>query len=156
MGRGNRALNQLAMEVGDQPWSLAKPMRLADIDTAVPPIPQHQVLSPFVPRTAPAEPVATVFDASDELERLVPKAMREMAQILDEPLIGTDPNFAPLLRAKTSIAHTTLATQVKVDENRLKRRGQDMLPALLSSLKEESRKIDATRALLNKAASDAL
>lgn len=48
---------------------------------------------------------------------------------------------AHLVRAKTSVITTVLATQAKVDETRLKRQSLDRLPALLKLVKETAKRL---------------
>lgn len=50
-------------------------------------------------------------------------------------------DHAPLLRAKTSVISTVLATQAKVDETRLRRQSLDRLPALLKLVEETARRL---------------
>lgn len=57
--------------------------------------------------------------------------------VLDEPLDRNDVfTFGPVLRAKTSVITTVLATQTKVDETRLRRQALDRLPSLLKLVNE--------------------
>ena len=57
--------------------------------------------------------------------------------ILDKELDDTsEVTFGPVLRAKTSVITSVLATQTKVDETRLRRQQFDRLPELLKLVNE--------------------
>jgi len=69
---------------------------------------------------------------SEALERLSGKAIASLENILDVPLPEPeDETFAVIVKAHNAAAATSLSTQTKVDENALKKRGQDMVPKVI-------------------------
>lgn len=79
----------------------------------------------------PAKP--GVLDDSTKLERLTDKALTKAEAILDL-VTDDDPERGHVLRAQTSVITSTLNTQVKVDERRLRRQQLDRLPALIEEV----------------------
>lgn len=73
------------------------------------------------------------------------KALDNAEMILDEDIdVREEPEqFGPLLRAKTSVLNSILATQTKVDETRLRRQTLDRLPALLKLINETEASLPA-------------
>jgi hypothetical protein len=77
---------------------------------------------------------------SEHLERVTGKALHQAEKILDmETPEPTDEAFGPVLRAKTATIGTVLTTQTKVDENSLRKRGQDMMPTLLQIIRKHEK-----------------
>jgi hypothetical protein len=52
--------------------------------------------------------------------------------------------FGPVIRAKTSVITTVLATQAKVDETKLRRQTLDRLPALLKLVNDTQARLPVT------------
>lgn len=70
------------------------------------------------------------------------KALEQGEAILDRDLeLETEETFGPVLRAKTSVITSVLATQAKVDETRLRRQTMDRLPALLALVNETAKRL---------------
>jgi hypothetical protein len=81
-----------------------------------------------------------------KLERVTEKAIDKTDQILDLPLPDPDTaSFGAVLRAQTASATTVLNTQVRVDENRLRKQRIDRLPEILQIIKEEEEKLKELR-----------
>lgn len=57
------------------------------------------------------------------------------------PLDPGDENFGTILRAKGQASTTLINAQLRVDENRLRRRTLDKLPELLAIILEEEKKL---------------
>lgn len=57
--------------------------------------------------------------------------------------VGPFGAFGPIVRAKTAVIGTVLATQAKVDETRLRRQTLDRLPALLERVNEIAARLPA-------------
>lgn len=55
--------------------------------------------------------------------------------------MADDERFGPILRAQTSVITSVLNTQVKVDENRLRKQSSDRLPALLALINETAKRL---------------
>jgi hypothetical protein len=100
----------------------------------------------------PASDEADLLDGSAGLDDLVTLSLEKVREILLVPLpkeVLTNlehKDFASALAlAKTQLAATerVLATQVRVDETRLRRRQVDVLPRLLQIIAEEKRLIEA-------------
>lgn len=76
-------------------------------------------------------------DLPARLENAARRSIEEIDHILGLPLDREHPQYAAELRAKTSVINTTLATQARVDDLRLKRQvGQDLLPVLMARMEE--------------------
>lgn len=74
---------------------------------------------------------------SEALERLSGKAIQSLENILDVPLPEPDhETFPVIVKAHNAAAATSLATQTKVDENALKKRGQDMVPEIVELIRK--------------------
>jgi hypothetical protein len=111
-------------------------------------VPEAGFVLPFIPSmatTAPAKELA--LDASDDLEALVKKSMRKLDAILDLTLDQDDEAFATILRVQMTGVQTVLNTQVRVDDQRLKKKQSDNLPKLLDALArhDKSRRADSAR-----------
>ncbi len=77
---------------------------------------------------------------SEHLERVSGKALTSLENILDIPLPDPEAeNFGVVVKAHNAAAATTLATQTKVDENALQKRGQDMVPAVIALIQKYER-----------------
>lgn len=104
---------------------------LAKHDTSEPPV------------VARRERSTTLIEAGEldhELEDLTSLALRNMREIL-EPEVDFD--FPKIVAAKMDAAGKILNAQVRVDEGRLRKRKQDMLPALLKLIAAEEGKSNA-------------
>ncbi len=85
-------------------------------------------------------------DAAGLLHQGVIKGLRMAIDTLDIELDPSDRNYGALLRAKTALANTLITTQCRVDEARLRaRQADELLPALLESLKIEKEKLAGTK-----------
>jgi hypothetical protein len=93
---------------------------------------------------APVPPLATP-DLPAKLGRVVERSIEQADHILDLPLDRDHPQYAAELRAKTAVINTTLATQVKVDDLRLKHQGD---PKVLERLLAEIREAKANNPML--------
>jgi hypothetical protein len=105
----------------------------------------HSEKQPIEPRTA--EQLHNVRDTSDDenglavkLERVTEKAICKADDILSLPLPEPDDaNFSAILRSQNAAANTILTTQVRVDENRLRKQQVDTLPQLIADIAEYRR-----------------
>jgi hypothetical protein len=66
-----------------------------------------------------------------QLESVSGKALDKLNEIMGLPLNPETPQVAGLLRAQTAAAGVALTTQVRVDENQLRKQLPDRLPELL-------------------------
>jgi hypothetical protein len=110
-------------------------------------VPEAGFVLPYVPETAAAPGKALTLDASDELEAAIPKAFRKLNEILDLDLNAQDEKeWQTLLRVQMTAVQTVLNTQVRVDDQRLRRRQSDNIPKLLEALArhEKSRRQPVT------------
>lgn len=82
-----------------------------------------------------------VLDASRELEDVTEQAFIKLKEILAMPLDKDDEEFATTLRVQMTAVQTVLNTNVRVDEQRMKRRSSDNLGALLDVLNKHERKM---------------
>ena len=74
---------------------------------------------------------------SEHLERVAGKSLTVLENILDIPLPDpADETFAVVVKAHNTAAATGLGTQTKVDENQLRKRGQDMMPGLVKLIQQ--------------------
>lgn len=87
-----------------------------------------------LPEPAPLPVRDSVLDASEELDTLTNLALKNIRELLELEFDFTQPK---LVNAKLAAATTTLNTQVRVDEGRLKRRQADALPKLLEMIRRE-------------------
>jgi hypothetical protein len=69
------------------------------------------------------------------------KALEVAEEILAEPVDYGDPDQSALVRAKTSVITTSLSTQAKVDETRLRRQTLDRLPDLLKLVEDTAKRL---------------
>jgi hypothetical protein len=91
------------------------------------------------------EEVETVeFNPSIELDNLTRKAFDALNHVFDleMPSVHHD-HFPAVLNAKMKASKTVLDTQVRVDENRLKKRADDRMGAVLDRLTSVMRTVPA-------------
>jgi len=127
----------------DQPPSYLN-LRTAPLDVLTPEDekPEMEFVLPDILPPAKAVPVASTFDAAGELETVTDKAFKKLNEILDLPLTtAEDKEFATLLRVQMTAVQTVLNTNVRVDEQRMKRRQSDNLGALLEVLSKHEKKM---------------
>lgn len=68
-------------------------------------------------------------------------ALERGEDILTNPVDPDSAFYPEELRAQTSTIKTVLGTQVRVDENRLRRKLADSMPKLLALIKEEESRL---------------
>lgn len=99
----------------------------------------------------PAQPAAfmdlddidATTDHSTKLLGLTGLALDRATDILQVFPSRMSDTFGEELRAQTSVVKTVLATQLRVDENQLRRRTVDALPQLLKEIAIEEKKLAA-------------
>jgi len=98
----------------------------------------EEMPAPLAAPPAPLPPLTADGDGLPaQLENAARRSIEEIDRILGLPLDREHPQYAAELRAKTSVINTTLATQARVDDLRLKRQaGQDLLPVLMARMEE--------------------
>ena len=95
--------------------------------------------------TLPSTSRNNTLEAADnslalKLERVTEKALDKADDILSLPLPEPDDaNFSAILRSQNAAANTILTTQVRVDENRLRKQQVDTLPQLIADIAEYRR-----------------
>ena len=95
--------------------------------------------------TLPSTSRNNTLEAADnslalKLERVTEKALDKADDILSLPLPDTDDvNFGAILRSQNAAANTILTTQVRVDENHLRKQQVDTLPQLIADIAEYRR-----------------
>lgn len=82
-----------------------------------------------------------VTDHSSKLLGLTGLALDRATDILQVFPSRTSETFGEELRAQTSVVKTVLATQLRVDENQLRRRTVDALPQLLKDIAAEEKRL---------------
>ena len=93
--------------------------------------------APLASTSGPESLPAPVAGLPARLEHVVSRSIEQADHILDLPLDRDHPQYAAELRAKTAVINTTLATQVKVDDLRLKHQGDPkVLERLLAEIRE--------------------
>lgn len=95
-----------------------------------------------LPEPKPVPVRDSVLDASEELDTLTTLALKNIRELLELEFDFTQPK---IVNAKLAAATTTLNTQVRVDEGRLKRRKLDALPKLLEMIAREEGRTGAVR-----------
>lgn len=100
------------------------------------------------PAAAPAafmdlDDVTVTTDHSSKLLGLTGLALDRATDILQVFPSRESETFGEELRAQTSTIKTVLATQLRVDENHLRRRTVDALPELLKSVAAEEKRLAA-------------
>ncbi len=101
---------------------------------------------PSNPEDAPPHSALVSQDAAADLatrlERGVSRALDEALDILNTKVGRDDRAYQAILRAKSTIVNTLVSAQIRVDEHKLRARQTDeLLPALLESLKIEKEKL---------------
>ena len=92
--------------------------------------------------TLPSASRNNTLEAADnslalKLERVTEKALDKADDILSLPLPDPDDvNFSAILRSQNAAANTVLTTQVRVDENHLRKQQVDTLPQLIADIAE--------------------
>ena len=92
--------------------------------------------------TLPSTSRNNTLEAADnslalKLERVTEKALDKADDILSLPLPDPDDaNFSAILRSQNAAANTILTTQVRVDENHLRKQQVDTLPQLIAEIAE--------------------
>jgi hypothetical protein len=105
--------------------------------SAEPALPSEQKSS-----TLPSTSRNNTLEAADnslalKLERVTEKALDKADDILSLPLPEPDDaNFSAILRSQNAAANTILTTQVRVDENHLRKQQVDTLPQLIAEIAE--------------------
>lgn len=79
-------------------------------------------------------------DMASKLEALTHSALDKAGEILEIELDPDDEKYGDNLRGLNAAIKTVVATQVRVDEHRLKARKLDALPELLALIAEEEAK----------------
>lgn len=83
-------------------------------------------------------------ELATRLESVSGKAVNKLDEIMALPLDPEDRHFGGVLRAQVGAANTALNTQVRVDENALRRQSLDRLPALLALVNETAKRLPQT------------
>lgn len=101
-----------------------------------------------VPEKQPAafmdlEDVTVTTDHSAKLLGLTGLALDRATDILQDFPNRMSETFGEELRAQTSVLKTVLTTQLRVDENHLRRRTVDALPQLLKDVAAEEKRLAA-------------
>lgn len=101
-----------------------------------------------VPEKQPAafmdlEDVTVTTDHSAKLLGLTGLALDRATDILQDFPDRMSETFGEELRAQTSVLKTVLTTQLRVDENHLRRRTVDALPQLLRDVAAEEKRLAA-------------
>ncbi len=78
---------------------------------------------------------------ASKLERLSEKALAKSDQILDMAPEIDDANFGTVLRAQTAVINSTLTTQARTDETRLRAQAVDRLDEICRVIQEEEKKL---------------
>lgn len=94
--------------------------------------------TPQLPATQEPEQVVTIVNSVDEL---IPLALKIHLDILNNPLPHhTDENYVAHAKLKLATSQSIFSTQIKVDENILKKRKQDDIMSVLKELRDEEQK----------------
>ena len=88
-----------------------------------------------------------VLDNSAEMDEITDLALDAMREILSLRLNPEDENFQAILRQKGATAAAALTAQVRVDENRFKKKSVDKLGELLELIRGEEAKLIQGRIL---------
>jgi len=105
---------------------------------------RHPTVGP--PEIVREQPAAVVTAErgvlASRLEAVAGQGLEKVSHILALP---TDPSNGNVLRAQTAAANIAIGAQIRVDENRLRERRNDVLPELLRRIgEEEARLLEAT------------
>jgi hypothetical protein len=104
------------------------------------PAPSSEVKSSTLPSTSRNNADEDKGSLALKLERVTEKAICKADDILSLPLPEPDDaNFSAILRSQNAAANTILTTQVRVDENRLRKQQVDTLPQLIADIAEYRR-----------------
>ncbi len=119
------------------------------LDEAILPIPRLPSVAPAAAQfPAPALAYESA-DPTDQLTRVVGKALTTIEEILDDKS-GGDNEYCRMKALQLQAAQTALSTQAKVDDTQLKRRQVDMMPKLLeimARMEKENPKLITARVL---------
>lgn len=86
-------------------------------------------------------PTVVDEEPTSHVDQLIPLALKVHHDILSAPLPHhEDEGYIPLAKIKLATAQSILSTQIKVDENQLKRRKQDDIMSILEELRDEEKK----------------
>ena len=95
-----------------------------------------------------AKPVRDeVLTESEGIDELTDLAIEKQIEILKLRLNPDDENFQAILRQQGATAAAAMSTQVRVDENRFKKKSVDKLGELLELIRGEEAKQIAVRVL---------
>ena len=97
------------------------------------------------PDIIPVSPLQGL-DQSQKLSHVVDHALDEAERILALPLKRDDKDFTKILSTKQAVIASVLATQTKVDENRLRFIRQDKLAHVLELWRQERERLDKANA----------
>lgn len=98
---------------------------------------------------SPIPDIVSPLTASDKLERLVDKSLDRLDNILelDMNMYGDPEQQMAVVRAHLSAVEKILNSQIRVDQNRLRKQGSDTLLDVLKELKEQERKLSMSSVL---------
>ncbi len=122
--------------------------RLDEAILPMAPLPRRP--APIIEAPRP-ELVPEISDPTDQLTRVVGKALTTIEEILDDRS-GGDNEYCRMKSLQLQAAQTALSTQAKVDDTQLKRRQVDMMPKLLeimARMEKENPKLITARVLEN-------
>jgi hypothetical protein len=114
---------------------------VGDIKAAITAVPEAKQTSAFIDL---ASELGTT-DQSQKLLSLTGLALDRATDILRDKAERKSDTYNEDLRAQTSTIKTVLTTQLRVDENHLRRRAVDSLPALLKAVALEEQRLSAAR-----------
>ena len=117
---------------------------VGDIRSAMEAVPEAKQPSAFIDL---ADALGTTSQ-SEKLLSLTGLALDRATDILRTAPEKTSETFSEELRAQTSTIKTVLTTQLRVDENHLRRRTVDALPELLKNVALEEKRLAAARNLI--------
>lgn len=91
----------------------------------------------------PVERNEIVAGQSDDLSRVVRKALAQIETILDMDLPDDEQTAMKMLSVKKDAAASIINAGLKADENRFRRENKDIIEKLFDKIKKESRIIDS-------------
>jgi hypothetical protein len=94
------------------------------------PSPEHESAPPIV-----------AVEANEKLSQNLDLALDRQREIVSQPITSEMPPREKRLVA--DVAHQVVRTAVSLDEQRLRRKDQDLLPAILKRLLEEEKRLQA-------------
>lgn len=127
--------SELAVDVGS----------IADIKAAIAAAPPAQQPGAFID----LDDMDVTTDQSAKLMTLTGLALDRASDILQVFPSRMSETFGEELRAQTSTIKTVLATQLRVDENQLRRRTVDALPQLLKDVAAEEKRLASIKGASN-------